>query len=268
MTAGFLFRLPVTVIFAILLGAMFGSVALGRRLGARTRAAYDGDARAYAGGLHTAMLGLLALLLGFTVSMAGQRFELNRDLVVDEVNAIDTAYARADLAAEPERSALKDQLRRYVDTRVDFYDVGINAARRLAVDDESTGLQAQLWRAAARNALRAPLSTAAPLLVAAVNDAIDFHAKRIDVARNHVPATLLWLLAVMAVATTGLTGYVASFGSRYHGAPTAIVIALIALVIVAIVDLDRPLRGVIQGGQQSMLDLQRTIGLRAPERGP
>ena len=64
MTAGFLFRLPIAIIFVIQLGAMFGSLALGHHLGVRVRTTCDGDSRGYAGGLHTAMLGLLALLLG------------------------------------------------------------------------------------------------------------------------------------------------------------------------------------------------------------
>jgi hypothetical protein len=258
MGTGFLLRLPIGIIFVAFLAAMIGTWALGRWRGACDRARCDDDARSHASGLHTAMLGLLALLLAFTFSMAAQRFQDNRDMVVLEANAIGTAYLRADIAVEPERAALKDLLRRYVDTRVAVYGAGVDVARRDALIEESERLHRQMWNQAATSAARAPTSTTA-LLVAAINDVIDFHSRRIDAARNHVPPTILWLLAIMAAASTGLTGYVSGFGNRRHPAPTAIVLVLIALVIVAIIDLDRPRRGFIQGGQESMLELRKSL---------
>jgi hypothetical protein len=255
---GFFFRLPITIIFLVVLGAMFATVALGRRMGERDRKDCDDDSRTHATGLQAAVLGLLALLLGFTFSAAALRYDSNRDIVVAEANAIKTAYLRADLAVEPERTALRAILERYVDLRVAFYQVGVDARQRASVDAESERLQARMWAQAMTSAARST-SYSMPLLVDSVNKVIAFHETRLDAARNHVPPEILWLLVIMAPATTGLTGYVAGFGNRRLQAPTSIVLVLIALVIGVIVDLDRPMHGFIRGGQDAMLDLERSL---------
>jgi hypothetical protein len=96
-------------------------------------------------------------------------------------------------------------------------------------------------------------------VVDGVNRMFDLYELRQHALRNHVPPTIIWLLVIMAAAATALTGYVAGFGNKRHPTATALVLLLIALVIVVIVDLDRPTRGLIRGGQESLLDLQRIL---------
>jgi hypothetical protein len=264
---GFLHNVPTGIIVVVLVGAMAASMEIGRQIAERERTRFDGEARTHASNLHTAVLGLLALLLGFTFSMATTRFETVRGLVVDEASAIETAYRRADLAPEPERSIIKNRLTRYVDTNIDFYKAGIDEEARRAVADEVRGLQATIWRQAVSTAEQAP-TTMSALLLEAVNEVADAHVKRLDARDHNVPAMIVWLLVVMAVASTGLTGYVAAFGNRQHPAPTAIVLVLIALVIGVIIELDRPTRGLIQGGQDSMLELRRDFREHIPVTGP
>ena len=47
------------------------------------------------------ILGLLALLTGFTFSIAIGRFETRRELVLEHANAVGTAYLRVQLLPEP-----------------------------------------------------------------------------------------------------------------------------------------------------------------------
>ena len=53
------------------------------------------------GGVQAAVLGLLALLLGFTFAMSVARYDERRALVVKEANAIGTTYLRAGFLPEP-----------------------------------------------------------------------------------------------------------------------------------------------------------------------
>ena len=55
--------------------------------------------------------GVLALLLGFTVSMAVTRFEVRKQLVLQEANAIRTAYLPTQLLPAPESTEIADLLR-------------------------------------------------------------------------------------------------------------------------------------------------------------
>ena len=70
------------------------------------------------------MLGLLALLLGFTFALAAGRYESRRALVLQEANSIGTTYLRAALLPEPHHKEVEALLWRYLEVRVEFYDAG------------------------------------------------------------------------------------------------------------------------------------------------
>jgi hypothetical protein len=259
------FRWPLPALWALFAGIMVAALEVGRLLGTRAGAKIDAEARTYASGLQAAILGLLALLLGFAFSLSASHFVANRDLVTEEANVIDTAFRRAALAVEPQRSALKAQLRRYLETRIAYYTPGLDPPGRQRIDEASYSLQEDLWRTTAAAADRSSTCLTA-LLVYAVNRVIEMHETRVDAARNHIPRIVMWLLLSMAAAGTALTGYVSVLGRGRQRSPTAIIVVLIALVLVAIVDLDRPIRGLIHGGQPSLLKLRRVMALPTTQR--
>lgn len=73
-------------------------------------------------GIQTAVLGLLALLLGFTFAMALGRYGLRRNLVLQEANAIGTTYLRASFLPETHTNAVEGWLRRNVELRLPLYE--------------------------------------------------------------------------------------------------------------------------------------------------
>src|SRR6185436_12430539 len=111
-----------TVLFAILLLAgMVGFLEIGRRIGIR-RVAVDAEGvREGAGAVEGAVFGLLGLLLAFTFSGAASRFDERRHLIVEEANAIGTAYLRLDLLPAEEQPPLRDLFRSYLDSRLAAY---------------------------------------------------------------------------------------------------------------------------------------------------
>src|SRR5690606_31477929 len=113
---------PVLVIglltFLAMVGAAFiGALARRHREKARTRDGEQGDGRA-AGSVVSAVLGLLAQLLGCTFSLAVDRYETRRTRVDQEANAIGTSYLYAQLLEEPHRSHLSGILLPYAENRV------------------------------------------------------------------------------------------------------------------------------------------------------
>jgi hypothetical protein len=90
-------RLVVGALIALFLLAAEVGFRAGRRHGRRV-----GDREPQVGTIQGALLGLLALLLGFSFAMAQSRYDTRRALVVDEANAIGTTYLRAQLLPKPE----------------------------------------------------------------------------------------------------------------------------------------------------------------------
>lgn len=112
-----LFALGVTTLFLI------GSLLLliyDRQLGLRYMKKAGSDSMSGVPTIEGAVFALIGLLLAFTISGALQRFDERRQLVVQEANAIQTAYDRLALF-EDEASSLKSALKDYTKARIDLY---------------------------------------------------------------------------------------------------------------------------------------------------
>jgi len=70
----------------------------------------------------TATLTLLALIIGFSFSMAVSRYNQRKSYEEAEANAIGTEYARADLLPVDDGVKLRELLRNYVNQRILFYE--------------------------------------------------------------------------------------------------------------------------------------------------
>ena len=115
-----------TILLAALvaLGLFFGILVfleVGRRLGERRVADDPEGARNGIGAVEGAIFGLVGLLIAFTFSGGANRFDERRALVVQETNAIGTAYLRVDLLPEGAQPTLRDLFRRYLDARIEAY---------------------------------------------------------------------------------------------------------------------------------------------------
>ena len=104
-----------------LLAAMLVCLELGHRLGTR-RALREGEPEhAGFGIVEGAVFALLGLLMAFTFSGALSRFDERRKLIVDEANAIGTAYLRIDLLPAAAQGELRAGFRGYLDARLAAY---------------------------------------------------------------------------------------------------------------------------------------------------
>jgi hypothetical protein len=223
-----------------------------------SKAALGASVQTQIGAVEAAVLGLLGLLLGFTFAMAASRFDVRTELVIDEANAIETAYLRTDLVAEPERSQMRELLRRYVDARLDFYNAGQDDARA-AAQTLSERLQRQLWLLAAGEAKKDPHAITTGLLIQSMNQIIDLHAARINALVRRVPVRVIQTLMLVGVAAAGLVGYAFGLAKRRHASGMVILAVLVSTIVLVILDLDDPARGLIRVNQASILKLQADL---------
>ena len=110
------FWFPVLLIVAILL-----LMEAGRRFGIRWRNINGETSLGGSGTVEAAVFGLMGLLIAFTFYGAETRFETRRSLIVDEANAIATAYLRLDLLPENAQPELRENFREYVKSRLAIY---------------------------------------------------------------------------------------------------------------------------------------------------
>jgi len=169
------------------------------RLGLRMRVRTDEANRAHVNALQAALLGLLALLLGFTFAMAVSRFDTRKSLVLAEANAIGTVGLRASLLPPAERAPFLGDLRDYVDARLMFYDAGTDKERIDASISRTTKIQNQLWTIAAAAAAGESNSIPFGLLLQSLNELFDLAERRQVALENRVPESVLYLLFTVTV---------------------------------------------------------------------
>jgi hypothetical protein len=213
--------------------------------------------------IQAAMLGLLALLLGFSFALAAGRFNDRVQLIVAEANAIGTAWLRCDMLPDGARAELRQVLSDYTDQRVIFYDAD-DAAGQLAAADKSEALQVKMWAVVAREAKAQP--ALAMVLLPPFNDVMDLQAARLAAATRHMPAMLLLLLLSCSLVAVASVGYGCGLVGKRNVVLTTSLAFIISGALWATIDMDHPRKGLIRVGQQPMIDLQKSLQPEIPAR--
>jgi hypothetical protein len=243
---------------AALLAILLGSAEVGYRLGRRARAG-DEALRSQAAIWEGALLGLLALLIGFTFAMAVSRFDSRRELILEEANSIETTLRQAAFLEAPAQREIEGLLRRYVGARVRFYEAGLSPSRTEASQRETALLQQQLWPQVVSAARAHPDSEVAALFVESASALYELASRRRAAIDNHVPAAVLLVLLMVAAAGVAASGYSCGLLRRRLRLGLVGLPVLISLVTLLVYDLDHPRAGFVQAGQGPMLRLQQRL---------
>jgi hypothetical protein len=209
----------------------------------------------------SAVLGLLALLVAFTFSIAISRFDDRRANVVNEANAIGTTYLRAQLLDPPHRETISRLLAEYTEVRILLASSNPSAGTTRLMN-KSDLLVAELWKATvvAFPSMR-PYNSV--LFVEAMNGLIDMDAVRKAGRRAHVPSTVFLALMLYQFMAAGVISYaVTGRGGRRTG---IVLFVLLGALLILIIDVDRPTSGGITEDQRPMLELREFMFSHPPE---
>jgi hypothetical protein len=180
---------------------------VGRRLGIRRRAHDAEGAAAGSRVVEGAVFGLLGLLVAFTFSGAAARFDIRRQLIVEETNAIGTAYLRLDLLPPTAQPALRERFRQYVEARLTAYRKLPDIAAAQDEETRATQVPGDIWRQAVAACQEAGSQHATMLLLPALNAMIDITTTRTLATRMHPPTIIFVMLFGLALASSLLAGY-------------------------------------------------------------
>lgn len=268
MNVPLLYRMPTLVVAGALALTVVLSLALAHALGSRVnRRGWNGEL----GALETMASGLLGLLLAFNFSFAQERYESRAKLLVDESNAIGTAYLRCSFLEDEDAAFCRDRLRHYVGLRIGAYAaLGRSSdapAMRTQLAD-AVRVQNELWERTARIARDRP-TTSTALLMASLNEVIDLDADRRASVRLLVPQAITVAIMLACVAWALLLGYAAGAkGQRPARTFWLIEALLISLVFGVALDLDRPRSGVITtaAAERTMDELRDAVAAPPTDR--
>jgi hypothetical protein len=202
------------------------------------------------GVIQAATLTLLALIIGFSFSMATSRYDLRKNYEEAEANAISTEWVRARLLPAADRAKIRSQLRRYTDLRIAFYRTRDEDELR-KINDETGNLQDEMWLAVETPALSQPTPVAA-LAVSGMNDVLNSQGYTQAAWWNQIPLSAWSLLIITAISCHVLVGY----GVRGEKVGSVLLLALplvVAISFLLIADIDAPRGGLIRVKPQNLV---------------
>jgi hypothetical protein len=250
----------MTLAAALFLGMLVLSE-FGRRVGQRRFARDPEGARVGTGVVDGAVFGLLGLLVAFTFSGAGARFDARRQLVVEEANAIGTAWLRLDLLPVGEQPALRVLFRSYLDTRLEVYQSLPDLEAAADALARSVALQGDIWARAVAASQGPDYQRAVVVLLPALNQMIDITTTRTMASRIHPPGIIFALLIALGLVCSLLAGYAMAGGKQRSWTHSVGFAAVIALSVYVILDLEYPRRGLIRVDaiDQVLIDLRASM---------
>jgi len=234
-------RLLAILVALALFSLMLAMLELGRRIGESRRA--RGEQISGLGAIEGAVFALMGLLIAFTFSGAAARFDERRHLVVEEANALGTAYLRLGLVPPEAQAKLKEDFRRYLDARLAAYK---KLADVSAAEEElgiAHAMQQQIWNQALAAARDSP--QALMLLLPALNETFDISTTRTAATQMHPPIVIYGMLLSLALAGSVLAGVGMAASSR-SWVHTLSFAAIMTMSIYVIVDMEYPRVGLIR----------------------
>ena len=198
----------------------------------------------------------VGLMIGFTFAMALARFEARRDAVLNEANAIGTTALRARLLPEPHRTEFAgSSMGEYVKIRLDITARPPSQTELKDAIDRSDVIQEALWQQAKVMTAKDSGMVPTGLFIQTLNEMIDNQSQSVW-QRFATGCRTLYCCCFSASQPLplGFTGYATGLDARRTRPPVYIVGLLVAVVILLIVDLDRPSGGFIKVSQQPMID--------------
>jgi hypothetical protein len=238
----------VWVYVAALFAGILVMLKIGRILGLRRLARHPKSGFEAFGAMEGVIFGLLSLLIAFEFSGAGSRFDKRRDLIVQEANAIGTAYLRIDLLPAAVQPALRDDFRKYLDSRLASYQALPDLKAAKAGLERSTAIQARIWNRAlqATKTVDTNGNAVTSLVLSSLNDMFDITTTRAVALQTHPPAPVFVMLTIMVLAGALLAGYVTASSETTNWFHVVTFAVLLPLAIYITIDYEYPRGGLIR----------------------
>jgi ABC-type multidrug transport system fused ATPase/permease subunit len=234
--------LSLLALFAAILACLEG----GYRLGLRQSANVPEKGFGGLGAMEGAVFGLMGLLVAFTFSGAAARFDARRQLIVEECNAIGTAYLRLDLLPVQAQGALRDAFRRYAEARLAYYRALPDEAAAQQQETRFLALQQEIWTGAVAATGESVQPRAPMLLLPALNQMIDLTTTRAAARRTHPSPVIFWMLGAAVLATSLLAGWGMAAGGIRSWIHVGGFAVLLTVAVYVILDLEFPRLGIIR----------------------
>jgi hypothetical protein len=229
----------------VLFIGMVGLGEIGRRLARRRARAGDLEPDATSlGVVDGAVFGLLGLIVAFSFGGAVGRFDVQRDLVIEEINAIGSTYQFLDLLSDDARNELRETFKRYVDSRISLYRVLPDRSAATARLEDTKAIQAEIWTSAVKATIGN--QPGAMLLLPSITGMFDIATTRAMSMLIHPPPFIFALMFALALLSALIAGYGMARSRSRDWIRVVSFASISSVAFFSILDIEFPRSGLIQ----------------------
>lgn len=248
------------ITIVVFVGMIF-SLEVGLRVGrSRIQAKWEGEGVSYIA-LEGSVFGLMGLLIAFTFSTAASRFEMRRQLAVEETNDIRASWKRLDLLPASHQGPLRERFRQYVDARLSFYRSLADQEQPSLALARTRALQDRIWADSVAACKEVPSPAVTTLVLGSTNAMIDITTSRAMAAQTHLPVAIRGLLVVLPLISSLLAGLNMAPNPRRCWLRVIGFALMVSITVYVILDLDYPRVGLIRLDQfdQALMELRTSM---------
>ena len=252
-----LHQMPAWQLTSFLGASMLAAASIGYRIGKPRHERIGDGGRGHFNAIQASLLGLLALLLGFTFNMANVRFDARRQGVIDAANNFAALGLRSEELPGPACAEFKALLRESLSLQA------ISPAQQKAITPADLSTRAARYQELHRKMweiLRLQAGSPNPpkvteSLAGLLTEAQALLRRRVYSYLNRVPDPILYLLYLAAIGAAAVIGFSAGLVQQRGRFQICAMIVFVCGTIHVILDLDRPISGV-RVDQSPLLELQ------------
>lgn len=235
-------------VFAVLIiigGIMITLLETGRRIGKHRMKLDPDNAHQGFGALEASVFGLLGLMIAFTFSGAVSRLDQRRMDIIEEANAIGTAYLRIDLLPEDARPEMRKYFRAYLEARVEVYQKVPDIQAVENAQQKAEQLQSIIWKTSIEDCNKSENNAASMLFLPAINSMFDISSTRMAIGVIHQPLSIFIILIILAMVCSLFAGYGMAAGKSRSWVHFIGFTAAFVISIYVILDMEYPRLGMI-----------------------
>jgi hypothetical protein len=179
--------------------------------------------------------------------------------MVEESNEIGTAYSYTSLLPEPIIESTRQLFRNYLDLRIQYDQIRDDGQKYSDIKNKLQSAHLKIWNAVSSEAKKGLNPIYIPIVIS-LNSMRDMADKRNAAMDNRIPEPILWLLLILSVLNMTAIGFGGGMAGHGNTIYAQIINLALCSTLYIIIDLDRPMKGIIKISNDSLMELKDSIG--------
>jgi prepilin signal peptidase PulO-like enzyme (type II secretory pathway) len=210
------------------------------------------------GTVEGSLLGLMALLLAFSFSMAATKFESRRQTIIDEANLLNTAILRCDLYPDSIKRSLLPGYKNYLEARIGYYEAGDDPVKIKAALYDADKQFKSMWNNVLLLSKAHENNLKTEQMIQIIMGLKNIKTTREAGRMAAVPALIIVVLLIIVFGASFLTGFGIKPGKR-STLPSIAFALMTSIVLYLVMELSRPRQGFVNlsSAEEKLVELRK-----------